>query len=32
MRKQLKNIIYEILETSESRNLYSLADDIVITV
>ena len=31
MRKQLKNIIYEILETSESRNLYSLADDIVIT-
>jgi voltage-gated potassium channel len=31
MRKQLKNIIYEILETSESSNLYSLADDIVIT-
>src|SRR4028118_1690497 len=31
MHKQLKTIIYEILETSESRNLYSLADDIVIT-
>ena len=31
MRKQLKNIIYEILETSESRNLYSLSDDILIT-
>jgi voltage-gated potassium channel len=31
MRKQLKNIIYEILESSESSNLYSLADDIVIT-
>lgn len=31
MRKKLKTIIYEILETSESRNLYSLADDIVIT-
>ncbi|MEG4232619.1 ion transporter [Microcoleus sp. Pol11C3] len=32
MRKQLKTIIYEILETSESSNLYSLADDIVITI
>ena len=31
MRKQLKNIIYEILETSESSNLYSFIDDIVIT-
>jgi voltage-gated potassium channel len=31
MRKQLKTIIYEILETSESSNLYSLADDCVIT-
>jgi len=31
MRKQLKNIIHEILESSESSNLYSLADDIVIT-
>ena len=31
MRKQLKNIIYEILEFSESSNLYTLADDIVIT-
>lgn len=31
MRKQLKTIIHEILETSESRNLYSLADDFVIT-
>ena len=31
MSKQLKTIIYEILETSESRNLYSFTDDIVIT-
>ena len=31
MGKQLKNIIHEILETSESRHLYSLADDIIIT-
>lgn len=31
MRQQLKPIIYEILETSETSNLYSLADDIVIT-
>jgi voltage-gated potassium channel len=31
MHKQLKTIIYEILETSESRNLYSFTDDIVIT-
>ena len=31
MRKKIKTIIHEILETSESRNLYSLADDVVIT-
>lgn len=31
MRKKIKSIIYEILETSESSNLYSLADDVVIT-
>jgi voltage-gated potassium channel len=31
MRHQLKTIIYEILESSDSRNFYSLADDIVIT-
>lgn len=31
MRKQLKTIIYEILEVSDSSNLYSLADDILIT-
>ncbi|MEZ2318755.1 MAG: ion transporter [Microcoleus sp.] len=30
MRKQLKKIIYEILEISSSTNLYSLADDIII--
>lgn len=30
MRKQLKQIIYEILEVSSSTNLYSLADDIII--
>ncbi|UNU24467.1 ion transporter [Microcoleus vaginatus] len=31
MRKKIKTIIYEILETSDSSNLYSLADDVVIT-
>jgi len=31
MRQQLKPITYEILETSETSNLYSLADDIIIT-
>lgn len=31
MRKQLKTIIHEILESSESSNFYSLADDIFIT-
>lgn len=31
MRKKITTIIYEILETSESSNLYSLADDVVIT-
>ncbi|MEG4578870.1 ion transporter [Microcoleus sp. MON1_C5] len=31
MRKQLKTIIYEILETSDSSNFYSLADDAIIT-
>ncbi|MEP6515471.1 ion transporter [Microcoleus vaginatus] len=31
MRKTIKTIIYEILETSDSSNLYSLADDVVIT-
>ncbi|MEG4007857.1 ion transporter [Microcoleus sp. Pol11C1] len=31
MRKKIKAIIYEILETSESSNLYSLADDVFIT-
>ena len=31
MRKQIRTLIYEILETSESSNLYSLADDIIIT-
>jgi len=31
MRKPLKNLIHEILESSESRNLYSLIDNIVIT-
>ncbi|MBE9184274.1 ion transporter [Microcoleus sp. LEGE 07076] len=31
MRPQLKRIIYQILETSESTNLYSLVDDFVIT-
>lgn len=31
MRKTIKTIFYEILETSESSNLYSLADDVVIT-
>ncbi|MEG4271243.1 MULTISPECIES: ion transporter [unclassified Microcoleus] len=31
MRKKIKTIIYKILETSESSNLYSLADDVFIT-
>jgi voltage-gated potassium channel len=31
MRKQLKTVIYEILETSDSSNFYNLANDIVIT-
>ncbi|MEG3901064.1 ion transporter [Microcoleus sp. B4-C5] len=31
MRKKIKTIIYEILETSEASNLYSLADDVFIT-
>jgi voltage-gated potassium channel len=31
MWKQLKNITHEILEISEIRHLYSLADDIIIT-
>ncbi|MEG5062023.1 ion transporter [Microcoleus sp. B3-A4] len=31
MRKQLKTIIYEILETSDPSNFYSLADDAIIT-
>ncbi|MEG4327834.1 ion transporter, partial [Microcoleus sp. herbarium5] len=31
MGKKIKTIIYEILETSDSSNLYSLADDIFIT-
>ncbi|MEG4800607.1 ion transporter [Microcoleus sp. ARI1-B5] len=31
MRQQLKPIIYEILETSKGSNLYSLADDFIIT-
>jgi hypothetical protein len=31
MRKQLKTIIYEILEVSDSTNFYSLADDLIIT-
>ncbi len=31
MRKQLKTILYEILEVSDSTNFYSLADDIIIT-
>lgn len=31
MPKKIKTIIYEILETSESSNLYSLADDVFIT-
>jgi voltage-gated potassium channel len=30
MCKQLKTIIYEILEVSDSNNFYSLADDIII--
>ena len=30
MRKQLKTIIYEILEVSDSTNFYSLADDLII--
>lgn len=31
MSKKIKTIIYEILETSDSSNLYSLADDVFIT-
>ena len=31
MRKQLKTILYEILEVSDSTNFYSLADDVIIT-
>ncbi|MEG4518240.1 MULTISPECIES: ion transporter [unclassified Microcoleus] len=31
MRKKIKTIIYEILETSEASNLYSLVDDVFIT-
>jgi len=31
MRQQLKPIMYEILEISEARSFYSLADDIIIT-
>jgi len=31
MRQQLRQILYEILEFSENRNLYNLADDIIIT-
>ncbi|MEG4967033.1 ion transporter [Microcoleus sp. B6-A1] len=31
MRKKIPTLIYEILETSDSSNLYSLADDVVIT-
>ena len=31
MRKQLKTILYEILEASDSTNFYSLADDVIIT-
>ncbi len=30
MRKQLKKAIYDILEVSDSTNLYSLADDLII--
>jgi voltage-gated potassium channel len=30
MRKSVKKIIYEILETSDSTNLYSLVDDFII--
>ena len=30
MRPQLRPIIYEILESSESSNFYSLADDVII--
>ena len=30
MRKQLKTILYEILEVSDSPNFYSLADDLII--
>ena len=30
MPKQLKTIIYEILEISDSTNFYSLADDLII--
>jgi len=30
MRQQLRQILYEILESSENRNLYRLADDIII--
>jgi hypothetical protein len=30
MRKQLKTILYEILEVSDSTNFYSLADDVII--
>ncbi|MEO6861085.1 MAG: ion transporter [Microcoleus sp.] len=31
MRHQLKKLLYKILESSESRNFYSLSDDIIIT-
>ena len=31
MRQQLKTILYEILEVSDSTNFYSLADDVIIT-
>ena len=31
MRKQLKTILYEILEVSDSTNFYSLADDVIIS-
>lgn len=30
MCKQLKTVLYEILEVSDSTNFYSLADDVII--
>jgi len=31
MRKQLKTVLYEILEVSDSSNFYSLADERIIS-